>query len=38
MTHQTDKATIGVLIGPNLTDETAHFYRAMLKAFRAALL
>ncbi|MDD5704405.1 MAG: substrate-binding domain-containing protein [Kiritimatiellae bacterium] len=33
----TDKTLIGVLFGPSLTDETAHFYRAMLKAFSVEL-
>jgi DNA-binding LacI/PurR family transcriptional regulator len=33
----TEKAVIGVLFGPSLTDETAHFYRAMLQAIRGQI-
>lgn len=31
----TDQAVIGVLIGPSLAEETAYFYRAVLKHLRA---
>jgi len=34
VTSTTDKAVIGVLFGPNLTDESAYFYRAVLQAIR----
>ncbi|MDD2707202.1 MAG: GntR family transcriptional regulator [Verrucomicrobiae bacterium] len=33
-----EKAIIGVLIGPSLTDETAYYYRAVLKFIREGLL
>jgi len=33
----TDKALVGVIVGVDLTEESAHFYRAMLNAFRAEL-
>ncbi|MEI8315388.1 MAG: GntR family transcriptional regulator [Verrucomicrobiota bacterium] len=34
VTSATDKAVIAVLFGPNLTDESAYFYRAVLQAIR----
>src|ERR1043166_465767 len=33
----TEKATIGILFGPSLSDETAHFYRSIHKALRAEI-
>ena len=33
----TSKMAVGLLFGPALVDEPAHFYRAMLKAFQAEL-
>ena len=33
----TDKALVGVIVGVDLTEESAHFYRAMLNAFRKNL-
>ncbi|MCG3150356.1 MAG: hypothetical protein PCFJNLEI_03839 [Verrucomicrobiae bacterium] len=34
VSNSTDRAVIGVLFGPNLTEESAHFYRAVLNALR----
>jgi len=34
VSNSTDKAMIGVLFGPSLTEESAHFYRAVLNALR----
>lgn len=31
------QAVVGILFGPSLADETAHFYRAILKAMRAEM-
>ncbi len=33
----TEKANIGVLVGPNLGGETAHFHRAVIKALRSEI-
>ena len=30
----TDQSVVGLLFGPSLTDETAYYYRAILRAFR----